>query len=286
MTNIATTNNPVFPWTIRFFSGGRTEDQAVDIVKEEPLALEVNARQVALLMRAPGAEEELGVGFCLSEGIIGNFEAIRSVHLCAGESMASGNNNGKADAPRNLVEIWADLPAVHLDNGASVVRMIRSGCGSVDMAQVSLSLPQISGHLELSVQQLFAMSRTMRSSQQTYRRTRGIHAAGVFDRRGHLQIIHEDIGRHNAVDKVIGHCLLQDIPLSDKAIVCTGRASHEMVSKAARLNVPLLASFSTPTSLAVQLADAVGLTLVGYLRGHQMNVYTHPQRIVPGSALP
>jgi len=121
---------------------------------------------------------------------------------------------------------------------------------------------------------------TMRELQTVYRQVGGTHAAALFDTTGKAAILGEDIGRHNAVDKVIGHCLLWDIPLGDKVLVTSGRASYEMATKAIRVGIPIAVSISAPTSLAVQIAQDRGLTLIGYLRGGRMNVYTHAERIV------
>ena len=115
--------------------------------------------------------------------------------------------------------------------------------------------------------------------QEVYRAAGGIHASAVFDASGQVLALGEDIGRHNAMDKALGYCLLRGIPLDDKMVVTTGRASYDMVAKGARLGVPILASLSSPTSLAVELAEAVGCTLLGYLRGRSMRVYTHAWRI-------
>jgi FdhD protein len=116
--------------------------------------------------------------------------------------------------------------------------------------------------------------------QAAYRAVGGIHAAAVFDMRGRAIVVCEDIGRHNAVDKAVGYCLLRAIPLQDKMLVSTGRASYDMVAKGVRLGVPIMASISSPTSLAVELAEALNCTLLGYLRGKALNVYTHGWRIV------
>jgi len=119
----------------------------------------------------------------------------------------------------------------------------------------------------------------MREGQQLHRRTGGVHAVALYNGAGELVTLCEDVGRHNAMDKAIGYCLLRGIPLDDKMVLCSGRLSYEMVTKTIRAHVPILASVSTPTALAVEIADRFNLTVVGYLRGGRMTVYTHPERI-------
>jgi FdhD protein len=130
---------------------------------------------------------------------------------------------------------------------------------------------------------LLGLIATLLAQPRLYRETGGLHAAAIFHTDGRLVAIREDIGRHNAVDKAIGYALLRGIVLDDKLLLTTGRASHEMVTKAVRAGVPVLASVSSPTSLAVQLAQRLNVTLIGYLRGQRMNVYTHRERVDSGA---
>jgi FdhD protein len=128
-------------------------------------------------------------------------------------------------------------------------------------------------------QVLFGLSGDMRGAQRVHKHVGGVHAAALYDVEGQRVVLCEDVGRHNAVDKAIGHCLLRDIPLSDKVLLCSGRLSYEMVTKAIRMGIPALASMSSPTTLAVEIADQFNLTMVGYLGGRRMTVYTHPERL-------
>jgi FdhD protein len=273
---ILTTNDKTsFPWMVQRVTGTGSEEAYLEVVAEEPLAVEVNGQRVAIMMRTPGAEKELAVGFCISEGIIGDFAAVQLVHHCGGE--LAGQPNGLES--RNLVQISADPASVRPLEGSSAARLVRSGCGAVDVADLTFELPAATAHWTIPVRLLFSLVAVLRHSQETYRRTRGLHGASLCNTAGEEVVTLEDIGRHNAVDKVIGYCLLRHIPLGDKLIVVTGRASHEVVAKALRVGIPILASFSSPTSLAVQLADRFNLTLVGYLRSSAMNVYTHSWRL-------
>jgi FdhD protein len=255
------------PWQVQRISGRNVRTVPLEVVVEEPLAVEVNGRLVATMMYTPGAEEELAVGFCITERIISDFAAIRLVELCPAR-------NSETPRPHNLVTIWADSAAV------SAARLVRSGCGVVDaQEELNLDLPRAEGEWTIPASLLFALAEALRRGQDTYQRTQGVHGASLFSEGGGEVVTLEDIGRHNAVDKVIGHCLLRGICPDDKLLVVTGRASHEMVGKALWVGIPILASFSSPTSLAVQLAERFNLTLIGYLRGEAMNVYTHPWRL-------
>ena len=138
----------------------------------------------------------------------------------------------------------------------------------------------VDGRLSIHSSTLLGLGRAMRERQTIHREVGGTHAAALFRADGRMVAIAEDIGRHNAVDKVIGHCLLRGIDLANLLMVTSGRASYEMAAKAIRVAIPLVASVSAPTALAVQLAQDRGLSLIGYLRGGSMNVYTHPQRVV------
>ena len=137
----------------------------------------------------------------------------------------------------------------------------------------------VNHNLRISASMLLGLGRAMRDMQTVYRQVGGTHSAALFDAQGKGVTLAEDIGRHNAVDKAVGHCLLRGIALEDKLLITSGRASYEMAVKAVRTGIPIVATISAPTSLAVQLAQDHGLTLVGYLRGGRMNVYTHPHRV-------
>jgi len=171
------------------------------------------------------------------------------------------------------------MPGVDPPNLPEAVSLIRSGCGRTDAAEMAEGLAPVNGDLRVPATVLPHLVGQMTRQQEAYRVAGGIHAAAVFDTHGRTVVVCEDIGRHNAVDKVMGYCLLRGIPLHDKIVMCTGRASYEMVAKSVRLRVPIVASISSPTSLAVELADALNCTLLGYLRGKALNVYTHEWRI-------
>jgi FdhD protein len=250
------------------------------VVIEEPLEIWLDGQPVAVLMRTPGMEKELAVGFCLGEGLVADVKDIALVRHCG---RAVSNEMAAADPldeSRNRVDIVlmpGQAPSAPKENSAP---LIRSGCGRTDGGALAEGLRPVgaAGRIELEI--LTRLPGQITRQQAAYRAAGGIHAAAVFQANGQALVVCEDIGRHNAVDKATGYCLLRDLPLHDKILVSTGRASYDMVVKGVRLGVPILASLSSPTSLAVELAEALNCTLLGYLRGKTVNVYTHGWRIV------
>jgi len=236
------------------------------VVVEAPLEIAVGDTLVAVLMHTPGLEKELAVGYCLGEGIVSGAEDIASVSTDGG------------DVPKRV--------SVRLRPGAGLdaeklakPRFVRSGCAANAPGDWACTVPPLGAGVEVADAALRGAPKLLAAAQESYRVAGGIHAAGVFTASGEAVVVCEDIGRHNAVDKALGACVLRGIPLGDKFLLGTGRASYEFVTKSARLGVSLVASFSSPTSLSVQLADVLNQTLVGYLRPHRFVVYTHPWRI-------
>ena len=181
---------------------------------------------------------------------------------------------------RNRVQVQAREEGLVQRDQPDVVRLIRSGCGAADVSALSKDLPDVTSKVQVLAATLLELPRTMRARQEIHNAIGGAHGAALYTVSGKQVVLAEDIGRHNAVDKAVGNCLLRGLGLEDKVLIVSGRASYEMVSKAIRLQIPVVASISAPTSLAVQIAQEKGLTLIGYLRGGRMNVYTHPQRVV------
>lgn len=252
------------------------------IVLEEPLALYINGQRAAILMRLPGMEKELAVGFCLSEGLVRRFADILMVHHCGQglpePAMDAGTSGGFLSRNRVDVRVAPERldPSARLD----VVRLIRAGCGAVDVERAELPLEPLTAQFTVSAEILLNLGRALRQTSSLHEAVGGVHSAALFDASGALLAFAEDVGRHNAVDKVIGYCVLRGIPLEDKILLCSGRLSYEMVSKALRVCLPILVSFSAPTALAVQLAERFGQTLIGYLRGGRMTLYTHAERVL------
>lgn len=270
----------IMPWRIWRL----TEDQerTVDggVVVEEPLEIRLNGQTVAVLMRTPGLEKELAVGFCLGEGLVSDLMDIALVRHC-GRAVPDEVAEGDAlDISRNQVDVTLLPSAPAASRQVEVAQLIRSGCGRADAATLAEDLEQVKAEIRVRVDRLPTLLGQMTRRQEAYRVAGGIHAAAMFDAFGRTTVVCEDVGRHNAVDKAVGYCLLRGIPLQDKVLMSTGRASYDMVVKAVRMGIPIVASISSPTSLAVELADALNCTLLGYLRGKRLNVYTHQWRIV------
>lgn len=256
--------------------GGTAERSDSRVVVEEPLAVCVEGRVVAVLMRTPGMDKELAVGYCLGEGIIPSVSMVGTVQHC-GQADPGVPDDASPEA-RNRVEIrLLDPSSVSIPDEPA--RLIRSGCGRADLSGLLVAIERLGEGFIIDEATLRGAVRGLNRSQERYRAAGGVHAAGVFGPDGAVAIVCEDIGRHNAVDKALGYCALRGISTSDKFVVSTGRASYEFVTKSARFRVPVVASMSSPTSLAVELAERLGLTLVGYLRADRFMVYTRPERI-------
>lgn len=274
-------DSPNITWPIRRIR--RSQVQKVDdvVLMEEPLEILINGHRIAVLMRMPGQEKELVAGFCISEGYVRGVRDILLIHHCGLGHPAPGEQPEDGDVPesRNRVEVMVADGGFTPPEGNDMVRLIRSGCGAADVSAISDSLPFLSDGFSVPSSVLLRLGKAMRELQKVHHKVGGTHSAAVFLGDGSPVHQAEDIGRHNAVDKVIGYCFLRKIPLGDKMLVTSGRASYEMAMKAIRVEIPVIATLSAPTSMAVELAEDRGLTLIGYLRGGRMNVYTHGHRI-------
>ena len=270
--------SPSLSWPVRRIHQDRVESLEERVALEEPFEIVVNDRSIAVLMRMPGQEKELAAGFCITEGYVRNVTDILLIHHCGSGLPAPGEQEGDMES-RNRVTLRVIPGGFVPPDQPDVVRLIRSGCGAADVTALSEDLPRLNHDLGASAPVLLGLGRAMRDQQNVHRTVGGTHAAVIFNALGAAIILAEDVGRHNAIDKAVGYCLLRGIPLHDKVLLTSGRASYEMATKAIRVGIPIIASVSAPTSLAVQLAEDRGLTLIGYLRGGRMNVYTHAERI-------
>ena len=271
---------PSLTWPIQRIRADGSESLNDYVIIEEPLEIVVNGKSIAVLMRLPGQEKELAAGFCITEGHVRKAQDILLIHHCGLGLPAPGEDETEAaGTSRNRVELQVLDEGFVSDRRPDEVRLIRSGCGAADVSTLSDLLPFLSEGFSIKSSVPLSLGKALRDLQTIHPQVGGTHSAALFDARGRAVITAEDIGRHNAVDKVIGYCLLRKIPLMDKILVTSGRASYEMAVKAIRVGIPLIATLSAPTSLAVEIAESTGLTLVGYLRGNRMNVYTHPDRL-------
>lgn len=272
------------PWRIWRLVDHQVHAVDGSVVVEEPLEIRLNDQPVAVLMRSPGMEKELAAGFCLGEGLVTGLMDIALVRHCGrvgpGDATGDAAEGDALDVSRNRVDVTL-MPGVSAAlNQGDAVQLIRSGCGRTEVSALVANLRPVDAQMTVPVETLCRLPGQITRQQAAYRMAGGVHAAAVFDAKGQAIIVCEDIGRHNAVDKAAGYCLLRGIPLQDKMLVSTGRASYDMVAKGVRLGVPIIASISSPTSLAVELADTLNCTLLGYLRGKTLNVYTHNWRVV------
>jgi FdhD protein len=270
----------VMPWQIWRLAENESQNIDSGLVVEEPLEIRLNGQAVAVLMRTPGLEKELAAGFCLGEGLVADLMDIALIRHCGRALPAEAVEGDPMDESRNRVDVTMLPGATVPRDRFEVVQLIRSGCGRTDVGEVAKNLRPVETDLRVRFETLPHLLGQITRQQAAYRAAGGIHAAALFDANGRPAVVCEDIGRHNAVDKAMGYCLLRGIPLHDKILVSTGRASYDMVAKGVRLGVAVIASISSPTSLAAELAEALNCTLLGYLRGKNLNVYSHGWRIV------
>jgi FdhD protein len=260
------------------WEGGATRRMDDAVAVEEPLEIRVRGRAISVTMRTPGHDEELAAGFLLTEGVIRRHEEIEQIDACS--SAEAGNTLNVRLAPLVAVDFQRLTRHVFAASSCGV-------CGKATIDSVRSTLPAITSALRVKVPLLAELPRRMREAQGTFDKTGGLHAAALFDPDGRVLVVREDVGRHNAVDKVLGFALKRAmLPLSSSVIVVSGRASFEIVQKAAAAGVPVVAAVSAPSSLAVEFAREMGQTLVGFLRGQRLNVYTCPERIVAGEPQP
>jgi FdhD protein len=254
------------------------------LAAEEPLGIRVNGDALSMTMRTPGEDVELAAGFLVSEAIVKSATDIAEIKLCDG---ASCDHDHSHDDLGNIADVRL-APGVAVAAGARRNFMTTSACGVCGKTSIEdiCVLPQaaLSGdEARFSPAVLAALPDRLREAQRVFARTGGLHAAGLFTPAGDLVVVREDVGRHNAVDKIVGWALMSGrLPLRGHALLVSGRASFELVQKAVLAGIPLLAAVSAPSSLAAELAQEAGLTLVGFLRGQSMNVYSGEQRLMAG----
>jgi FdhD protein len=266
----------------------RADARADLLATEEPLGIRVGGEALAMTMRTPGDDIELAAGFLVSEAVVHSRADIAEIRLCDGTSCGHGNHD---DGDLGNIADVTLTAGVGVPVGARRNFMTTSACGvcgKTSIADISATphTPLASDQTRFDPAVLAALPDRLRDAQRVFSRTGGLHAAGLFTADGDLIAIREDVGRHNAVDKIVGWALLNDrLPLSGCVLLVSGRASFELVQKAVLAGIPLLAAVSAPSSLAAELAEDAGLTLIGFLRGQTMNVYTGMQRL-PEAAYP
>jgi FdhD protein len=251
--------------------GGAEEDR---LAAEEPLEIRLDGRSLVVTMRTPGHDEELALGFVVNEGV-----------ARPGAWPVSALVNPLDPAQGNLVSVRVPPEGVlrapssrsfHASSACGV-------CGQASLDDMARDFPPVTSDLALPAKLLLDLPRRMREAQAVFDQTGGLHAAALFDAEGPLLCLREDVGRHNAVDKVTGWALRagRTLPLERCALLVSGRAGYEVVQKAVASGIPLVAAVGAPSSLAARLAERAGVTLVGFLRERSFNVYAHPRRVVP-----
>lgn len=245
------------------------------LATEEPLEIRVGDEPLSVTMRTPGHDRELAAGFLFTEGLVQRREQIVKLETAEAQD---GTNRGNVIQAELAPEATPDFVKMKRHFFAA------SSCGicgkaSIDSIRLRL-LAAPNPDFRFDAENLVRMPDALRSSQDVFQRTGGLHAAALFDPRGKLLVLREDIGRHNAVDKVIGWALLEGlVPLSDSVLLVSGRGGFEIVQKAIVAGVPVVASVSAPSSLAVQLARELRLTLIGFLRGRRFVIYAGEERV-------
>ncbi len=264
----------------RLIGNDRVDVREDVLAVEEPLEIRVGGRALAITMRTPGNDFDLAAGFLVSEGVITRGEQFRTARYCAGASAENLNTYNVLD-----VTLSPDVPPPN--PGLERAFLTTSSCGlcgkaSIDAVRTHSAYTVDQDPLRVSEELLKSFPDLLRAEQTVFEQTGGLHAAALFDgESGELLVLREDVGRHNAVDKVIGWALKEDrLPLRGSVLMVSGRASFELTQKALMAGIPLLAAVSAPSSLAAELATEMGLTLVGFLRGSSMVIYAGAERIV------
>ncbi len=256
---------------------GKVERKDDYLAAEEPLEIRIGDEPLSVTMRTPGHDLELAAGFLFTEGLIQNREQIVAIASLAPVT-DEGVKRGNVIQAELLEEATPDFAKMRRHFFAS------SSCGICGKASIeavrSRLLTAPNPEFRVEAELLTSLPDVLRSSQDVFQRTGGLHAAALFDSSGGLLVVREDIGRHNAVDKVVGWALLDHrVPLGNAVLLVSGRGGFEIVQKALVAGIPVLASVSAPSSLAVQLARELRLTLVGFLRGRRFVIYSGEERI-------
>ena len=270
---------------IRRYSAGEWTESPDAIVTEEPLQLLLNGEPLAVVMRTPGADIELALGLLYAEGIIRSAQDVRDIRISA----EAGETEARLKVDSVLVESnQVDVQLASQPRRRPERSMLASSacgvCGTQMIEDLRRDLAVLPSGPGFVPSLLPGLVDVLRSGQGVFERTGGLHAAGLFGAEGQVVALREDVGRHNAVDKVVGRLLLDShLPASDKLLVVSGRAGYEIVQKSIGAGIPLLAAVGAPSSLAVAMAREFNQTLVGFLRGDRFNVYSGHERLTRGA---
>ena len=259
---------------IRVRDGHRAE--SVDrAAAEEPLEVRLHGRPFAVIMRTPGADRELAAGFLFAERVVTTAEDLGTIEHC---------RDGQVEDRSNVVNVTL-VDSTRIESAFAEKRQVTTSsscglCGRRTIESLAADVPPVTAGWRMPGRTLPRLADRLRTVQSVFDETGGLHAAGLFTADGRLMDVAEDVGRHNAVDKIVGRMLMHDaLPLSDFVLFVSGRSSFEIVQKALLAGIPVVASVSAPSSLAIELARQMGVTLAGFVRGDSFNIYTHPSRI-------
>ena len=275
----ASPRRAVTPVRVQAIEDGRLIERPDRLVTEEPMEIRVHgagqdAAPIAVTMRTPGHDFELAVGLCRTEGLLQGAEDLAEVRYCLAAELGQ-------DQEYNVVTVATRGPVDLGDHRRVVAASSSCGiCGKTTLDEVSVGCDPVGAGPVIARSTLIDLPDTLRKSQTLFDATGGLHAAALFSIDGDLRVLREDVGRHNAVDKLIGHAVMAGtLPLSDSVLIVSGRLSFEIVQKAAVAGIPIIGAVSAPSSLAVATAQRFEQTLVGFLRDGRGNIYTHPERI-------
>jgi FdhD protein len=256
---------------LRYTTEAGAENARDELSVEEPLEIRINNRAVSVTMRTPGHDEELAAGFLFTEGMIHSRDDIVSIAPCV--SAREGNVVNVTPSPSAKIDFDKLTRHVFASSSCGL-------CGKATIESIHCRFGPVDSSVRVGAKMLLALPQKLRQAQSTFARTGGLHGAALFTATGELVVAREDVGRHNAVDKVLGYGLLNDrLPFDQQLLLVSGRASFEIMQKALAARVPIVAAVSAPSSLAVDFAAESQMTLVGFLRDGRMNIYTEPSRI-------
>jgi FdhD protein len=262
---------------VRAVDGDAARERPDKVVTEEPMEIRLHgpgqdAEALAVTMRTPGNDFELAVGFCLTEGLLHSADELDTVAYCLA---------GEGEQEYNVVTVKLRHPVDRSGHQRVFVANASCGlCGKTTLDDVEQRCTPVAPGPVIARSVVTALPDRLRAAQTVFEATGGLHAAARFTATGELVAVREDVGRHNALDKLVGQALLERrLPLADEVLMVSGRVSFEIVQKAVMAGIPIVCAVSAPSSLAVDAAHRLGQTLVGFVRGNSANVYTHPERL-------
>lgn len=248
------------------------------VTTEEPMEIRIHGHgqepiPVTTTMRTPCNDFELAAGLLYSEGLISSHESVRAIRYC--------DNVERDDQKFNVVTVALTCDFEGGIRHRSLISSSACGiCGTTVIEDLEKNASYVSSTLTVEIETILSIPNSLRNNQKLFSKTGGLHCAGIFDKNGELEAIREDIGRHNALDKVIGHYFLQSqLPLSSKILGLSGRIGFELVQKAAMAQIPIIVAISAPSSLAIDTAESLGITLIGFTHDSSANIYTHANRV-------